>query len=577
MTRYGAAVTILTVLVATCGAVGHAETGQNSVDSAGPLRQRLEQSLGQVGETVGPDVKSFRRGTPAPLGRRTVPEPGVEVKKHLEEGFRVSGQPEVSIKNEFGNLRVRPSDRNEVRMRVEIIARARKADQARQLASEVMIHVNASPERVAIETRHPVVQRSEPVLLQSDYDMEVPARSNLRLENRFGDIEVRGIHGKIDTACSYGQTRVEQVNGELNIASENGSVTGTDIAGRTYVNAQVGQVDLQDVSGPTTVRSRYGSVVVKSASVENDLNISSDSDSVKLILPPQADPTMHVHTTRGKIESEIPLSIQTMGNSSTGRRVSERSRQQIELSNSMGDILVTRDKGAALVPSSPTAAAPVVETEPGFYSSKVQHELEFAPGNRLTIENQRGTVKVTGWNRNAVGLSATKVVSSRDRKVAESYASSIAVRPERIAGGVRISPVVPAAPPGVDMDGGRIDLDVRVPQGADLEIRSGRGDVVIDSVNGKLSVSDGRGNITVMNLKPVQHDWSLRSADGSISVLIPQGSDVEIVAAVKDGSIDSAVPLQGQVGRQDASLRGKVGTGKARVELNAAHGKIVIN
>ena len=443
-------------------------------------------------------------------------------------------------------------------MRVEIAARAREVEKAKQLAQDTDPDVQASRNQVTIGTRYPNTGRSGPVFLQNNYDLDVPVTSALRLENRFGDIEVSGVEGKVELVSSHGDTRLVRLKGELNVISENGGVSGEDLAGPTRVQAQFGRVNLQNVSGPTSVHSRYAPVVVKSASDRNEIRVSCDSDDVRVILPPGADPNIYVHTSLGKIYSEIPVEVRTVGNSSTAQRTSA-SPQRIDLSSSMGNVAVTVAGRGARVGSD--------RAEPVPRRLKYE-ETNLASGSAVKIENRRGDIKITGWNRNVLGVAGTSIESgaagTRDAP------ERIEVRVEQMPDGAQTAYISPAAPSGAD-------LDVKVPERTDLEIVNNLGDVVIDSVTGRFVVSNEAGNIKVLSLKPLHHDCSLQTDDGNISILIPPGSDVEIVATAEDGSIDSAIPLEGQVGRHSSSVRGKVGEGTTRVGLKAKHGRIVIN
>lgn len=527
---------------------------------ARPVGERVDRSMQHVRSGIRRDVATSR-GEARPLQSRGGPEYGAEVKRSFERTFRVSPRPRISVRNEYGDMRIRPWDRDEVRMRVEVTARAREVPRAKQLAQDTAPDVQASRDQITIGTRYPDTGRSGPVLLQSNYDIDVPVKSDLHLENRFGDIEVTGIEGRVESVCSHGETRLRELTGDLDVVSENGGVSAKRIMGDVRVDSQFGRVDLHGVHGRTTVRSKYGPVIVRSASNENSLDISCDSEDIRLILPRDADPNIYVRTTLGKIYSEIPVEVRTVGNSSTARRASA-SPQQIDLSGSMGTVAITFAERAGAG----------TEHVNGVHALK-RDEINLEPGGTVKIENERGGVRVAGWNRNALGVAGTSTERAVEEQLTpDGYntADKIAVKVEQMPDGAQTAYISPGGPSGAD-------LDIKVPEKTDLEITNAFGDVVIDSVTGKLVVSTEGGNVKVLNLKPLRHECSLETVDGNISILIPPGSDVEIVAIAEDGSIDSAIPLEGQVGRRSSSVRGKIGEGTTRVELRVKHGRIVIN
>jgi len=551
---------VLAICISLHTAVAGAQDVNRTESPARAVGERVGRSMQRVRSGVRREVPTSRRGTRLRQGR-VVAEYGVEVKRSFERTFPVSQLPRISVRNEYGDMRIRPWDRDEVRMRVEVTARAPEVARARQLAEDTAPDVQASQDQVTIGTRYPSTEWSGPVLLQCNYDIDVPVRSNLHLENRFGNIEITGIEGRVESVCSHGETRLRELTGDLDVVSENGDVLAKRLTGDARVDAQFGRVDLHGVHARTTVRSKYGPVIVRSASNENSLDISCDSEDIRLILPPDADPNIYVRTTLGKIYSEIPLEVHTVGNSSTARRASA-SPQRIDLSGSMGTIAITLAGGAG-VDKDHTAGLRRLERD----------EINLAPGGTVKIDNKRGGIRVAGWTRNVLGVAGTSTeratygeVTAGDHDAAEEIEVKVGQMPD----GAQTAHISSAAPGGAD-------LDIKVPERTDLEIISGFGDVVIDSVSGKLVVSSEDGNIKVLSLKPLRHECSLRTVNGNVSILIPPGSDVEIVATAEDGSIDSAIPLTGQVGRRSSSVRGKVGEGTTRVELNARHGRIIIN
>jgi len=527
--------------------------------------QNLERSRSRtrpVGERVHESVRRIRNaverdGAPSRAGARHAreragPEYGAEVKRRMERTFRVPPRPRVVVRNEYGNMRIRPWDRDEVRMRVELTARAREVAQAKRLAEDIEVEVQPGSEGLSIETRYPSTHRTGPVLLQSDYDIEVPAKSQLHLENRFGDIHINDIEGNIESLCRHGETRLRNVQGNLNVIAENGGVSGQRLTGTTRVDAQFGRVDLREVSGPTTVHSRYGPVIVQSASTRNNIHIWCDTDDTRVILPPGADPNMSIRARLGKIYSEIPLDVETIGDTSTARRISD-SAQRIDVFSSMGSVAVTVAGGQP----------PTTAQEPAPVARRIEHdEVNLAPGSLVKVENTGGDIKVTGSTRNVLAVAGTAHAPEEDQR--------IQVHVEQMPDGAQTAYIRPATPGGAD-------LDIKVPERTNLELENNQGDIVVDSVNGRLTAVNDGGNIKILNLKPIRHECSLQATNGNISMLIPPGSHVEISAFAEDGSIDSAIPLQGQVGRYSSSLRGTVGDGTAHVELKATHGKVVIN
>ena len=71
-------------------------------------------------------------------------------------------------------------------------------------------------------------------------------------------------------------------------------------------------------------------------------------------------------------------------------------------------------------------------------------------------------------------------------------------------------------------------------------------------------------------------DWRLEASSGGITVELPPEAAFELDASTGSGSIDSERPVSvtGRISRK--SLRGAVGTGGPRLEIETSSGSIVI-
>jgi hypothetical protein len=119
---------------------------------------------------------------------------------------------------------------------------------------------------------------------------------------------------------------------------------------------------------------------------------------------------------------------------------------------------------------------------------------------------------------------------------------------------------------------GRIELE-QTGEG-DVSVHSGSGGVRVRGVRGGLSVSTSSGSIRAQG--EMARDWSLEASSGGITVELPPDASFELDASTNSGGIDSERPLTvtGRMSRR--TLRGTVGTGGPRLEVETSSGSIVI-
>lgn len=187
-------------------------------------------------------------------------------------------------------------------------------------------------------------------------------------------------------------------------------------------------------------------------------------------------------------------------------------------------------------------------------------------------------------------------------------------------------------PKGVHIGMGNRSIDVvlRMPKEADLEVHTGDGSIVAQPVTGRVSLSTGDGSITVdglqgeislhtgdgsiratglsgrlkadtgdgsMNVRgrfdvldlrtgdggidaaaepgsKVEAAWSLRSGDGSITLRVPDGLGAELDAQSGDGSIsvDKPVTVSGTI--REHAIRGALGPGGLPLQIYTGDGSI---
>ncbi len=108
----------------------------------------------------------------------------------------------------------------------------------------------------------------------------------------------------------------------------------------------------------------------------------------------------------------------------------------------------------------------------------------------------------------------------------------------------------------------------------DVSIHSGSGAVRVRGVRGGLSVSTSSGSIRAQG--EMVRDWILEASSGGITVELPPEASFELDASTGSGSIDSERPVSvtGRISKK--ALRGAVGSGGPRLEIETSSGSIVI-
>ena len=157
-----------------------------------------------------------------------------------------------------------------------------------------------------------------------------------------------------------------------------------------------------------------------------------------------------------------------------------------------------------------------------------------------------------------------------------------------------------------------IRVDVTVPRETNIDLRTGDGNVVVDSVKGTARIQTGDGNVDLRaldgplnastgdgNLKvrgrfdeltlhtgdgnmavyvesgsKATSSWVLRTGDGNLDVHLPDGFSADLDAHTGDGRITSDFPVTTSGERHENELRGKLNSGGSTLELRSGDGTI---
>lgn len=144
-----------------------------------------------------------------------------------EERFSYTLEPggRISLENVNGGVVVEGGDGDVV----EIIA-VKKADD-RETLDGIEILIDARPDAIRIETRHPKENKWFGISFGSgngggvDYTLAVPAWAKLDdIESVNGPIDIRGVHGEVGAETVNGSIRVADLASDVELETVNGSI-----------------------------------------------------------------------------------------------------------------------------------------------------------------------------------------------------------------------------------------------------------------------------------------------------------------------------------------------------------------
>ncbi|MEQ8472267.1 MAG: hypothetical protein RIC35_13830 [Marinoscillum sp.] len=140
-----------------------------------------------------------------------------EKRKEIEKSFPVTASTELEITNQFGEVHVDTWEKNEVKVKIEIIANGKSDDRAQKLLDRISIDIREG-NIISFDTRISGNTNTKgEESFEINYQISYPSRNKLSVDNQFGDTYIGGRSGPTDLEVSYGNLKTADFTGFVNL------------------------------------------------------------------------------------------------------------------------------------------------------------------------------------------------------------------------------------------------------------------------------------------------------------------------------------------------------------------------
>jgi DUF4097 and DUF4098 domain-containing protein YvlB len=157
-------------------------------------------------------------------------------------------------------------------------------------------------------------------------------------------------------------------------------------------------------------------------------------------------------------------------------------------------------------------------------------------------------------------------------------------------------------------------LELKIPLGSDIDIRSGNGSVMVKGTQGKLTIDTDNGNIEARGIRgplriesgngnlqvegtvtavdlhtrtgniaaqidpgsKMTSSWVMRTGDGNVDLRLPEDFSADLEVNAGDGNVRLDFPMAMIGGGQQSSIRGPINGGGQHLELRSDKGNIMV-
>ena len=238
--------------------------------------------------------------------------------------------------------------------------------------------------------------------------------------------------------------------------------------------------------------------------------------------------------------------------------------------------------------------------------------LKIEEGTLVSLNNRDGEIKVVGGEEENLKLKTTKIVYARSKSQAKEYAQRIEVRVAKGDKALKIKTTGPGPKPSYVQ--WSVHYELSLPPRSPIKITNTNGGLSLSSLNTKADMKTTNGSITLDDVKGgikgqttngslklskiggkinlgttngriemeagiiKEGEYELSTTNGSITLSILPESSVCIKVGTTNGKVSSNLELKDRKESRRfellTGLEGKLGDGKAKLELNTTNGGV---
>lgn len=217
-----------------------------------------------------------------------------KLSKSINKTFEVSEGLNLDITNKYGDVIIETWPRDEVVLKIEIIAYGKDGNTAEKLMDRVEFDFKQSNDFLQIESVfdrkksffkdlvNAVGDYSASLLskhkLQVNYELSIPeSTASITIDNRFGDIHLGDVEGRLNVTLSHGNLRANKIEDYSRLSVNYGKAKIKEV-NEVDISLKGAELDLEYV-GKLNLQSSSSTIIIEKVSTAD---IESTNDKIEI-------------------------------------------------------------------------------------------------------------------------------------------------------------------------------------------------------------------------------------------------------------------------------------------------------
>lgn len=209
------------------------------------------------------------------------------VTKSTEKEFRCLDSDALVLRAEKADVLVRGWDRAVIRVRISLIAKHADRQRAEREVQYLQYRIDRRGTTTELSNFFRIPQSVPEVesTLKARYEVFLPERCRIQIQNSFGVTELRNLSGHVQATSEFGEIKLYDLGGTVVIQSTYANVTGQRLDAVLTCRAEKADVRLTDLGGTTDLRGTYGNLHLEPTERLRRLSVDASRSAITLVVP----------------------------------------------------------------------------------------------------------------------------------------------------------------------------------------------------------------------------------------------------------------------------------------------------
>ncbi len=250
------------------------------------------------------------------------------VKENVSSSFNLK---ELKITNNFGDIKVLPTDAKSIRVEAKVTVKCNDEVKAREYAKDA-VEIKEG-DVTELSPKNPANwNKDDFAKAQVDFIVYVPKQVSVDADSSFGDIDVNGVDGKCVLENRNGEIKATDVGGDVDIDNSFGDIEVSNVKGKADITNKNGEITADKISGSAVIESHFGDI--EATSIGGDIKIVNNNGR---ITASDISGKANVENSFGDINLDKVNGGATV-ESKNGRIEAEDVAGNVQIKNAFGDI-----------------------------------------------------------------------------------------------------------------------------------------------------------------------------------------------------------------------------------------------